>query len=98
LDLIEKQRETFKEPQVHLFSSDSGSETSCQSTISTKSKDTVSDCSNKVEKVDYDNFSKLFVKQTPVIEPEPEKLISTNLIADYSSFVKKLNLKRKLHK
>jgi hypothetical protein len=95
LDLIENQRETFKEPQVHLFSSDSGSETSSQSTISTKSKDTVSDGTGNI---DYSNFSKLFVKQTAVSEPETEKITSPDLISDYTSFVKKLNLKRKLHK
>jgi hypothetical protein len=97
MDLIENQRDPFKEPQVTLFSSDSGSETSGQSSISVKSTTTLSDSNEKLKEIDYKNFSKLFVKQATETKLEPE--IKTNsLISDYSSFVKKLNLKRKLHK
>jgi hypothetical protein len=97
MDSIEHQRDPFKEPQVALFSSDSGSETSGQSSISVKSRTSLSNSKEKLKEVDYKNFSNLFVKRTtePKIEPE---IKSNNLISDYSSFVKKLNLKRKLHK
>ena len=92
---IETRRDTFKEPQISLFSSDSGSEASSQSSITTKSRDDGPDCEKP--KIDFSNFSNLFIKQIDDTVSEPD-IVSSNIMTDYSSFVRKLNLKRKLHK
>ena len=95
MENVEDQRgQSFNQPTSNIFNSD-------ESNIFTDSESMVSELSGtnkpKDNAIDYDKYSALFTKTSVNLE-EVKGNSSLHLLQDYSTFKRKLNGQRSLHK